>query len=127
MLLGGIITPIGILIYGWSAYYKTHWIVPNIGSATFSIGLIITFQSSQAYIVDAYGIYSASASVAGAFLRTLCGFGFPLFAPAMYKALGLGWGNTLLALVTISLAIPCPILLWFYGHKLRQWSTYLPE
>jgi hypothetical protein len=31
------ITPLGCFMYGWSSYYKTHWIVPILG--TFIIGL----------------------------------------------------------------------------------------
>lgn len=31
MLPGALLTPIGLLIYGWSAQAKTHWIGPNIG------------------------------------------------------------------------------------------------
>jgi hypothetical protein len=126
MLIGGIFTPLGLIMYGWTAQYHIHWIVPNMGCMIFAIGPIIAFQCSQAYIVDAYGKLSASASAAGAFLRTIYGFGMPLFAPAMYHKLGLGWGNSMLAFVTLGLAIPSPILLWFYGHKLRKWSPYVP-
>lgn len=80
MLIGGVLTPIGLLIYGWAAEYKVHWIVPNIGTIIMCIGLIIAFQCSQAYITDAYSHqYAASASAVGAFLRTMCGFAFPLW------------------------------------------------
>jgi hypothetical protein len=41
-----------------------------------------------------------------AFLRSLAGFGFPLFAPSLYNALGYGKGNTILAVVAI--AVGCP-------------------
>ncbi|KXJ85469.1 MFS multidrug transporter [Microdochium bolleyi] len=124
MLIGGIIAPVGLFWFGWAAQHQLHWIVPDLGGAVFCCGLIIAFQSSQAYITDAYGAsHAASASAVGAFLRTMCGFSFPLFAPQMYKVLGLGWGNSMLGFMTIGLGVPCPILLWCYGHKLRQWST----
>ncbi|KAI1336730.1 MFS multidrug transporter-like protein [Xylariaceae sp. FL0016] len=124
MLLGGILVPIGLLIYGWSAQHKVFWLVPDIGCVILAMGLIIAFQSAQAYVVDAYGpAHSASAAAIGAFERTMCGFAFPLFASQMYDALGLGWGNSLLAFVTLALAIPSPILLWMYGSKIRSWST----
>ncbi|RYP30695.1 hypothetical protein DL767_006111 [Monosporascus sp. MG133] len=123
MLLGGLLTPVGLLIYGWGAEYRLHWAVLDVGVALLGCGLIIAFQASQAYITDAYGAsHAASASAVGAFTRTMCGFSFPLFAHRMYDALGLGWGNTLLALLTLGLAVPSPILLWFYGHKIREWS-----
>ncbi|KAF1949636.1 MFS multidrug transporter-like protein [Byssothecium circinans] len=123
MLIGGILCPIGLFIYGWTAHYEVHWIAPNIGCVILAIGLIIAFQCSQAYTVDAYSAkYAASAAAVGAFMRTMCGFSFPLFAPQMYETLGLGWGNSLLAFLTLGLAIVSPLCLWFYGAKLRAWS-----
>jgi hypothetical protein len=51
-------------------------------------------------------------------------FAFPLFGSQMFDALGLGLGNSLLALLTIALGIPFPILLWFYGEQLRARSVW---
>ncbi|KAK8000838.1 MFS multidrug transporter [Apiospora marii] len=124
LLLGGLLTPIGLFIYGWAARPNVHWLVPDLGCVILAAGLIIAFQSAQAYVTDAYGAsHAASAAAVGAFLRTMCGFSFPLFAPAMYDALGVAWGNSLLAFLTLALAVPSPILLWFYGEKIRGWST----
>ncbi|KAJ4364572.1 hypothetical protein N0V83_009168 [Neocucurbitaria cava] len=123
MLLAGILCPIGLFIYGWTAHYGAHWIAPNIGCVIVAIGLIIGFQCCQAYTTDAYEAkYAASAASVGAFLRTMCGFSFPLFAPRMYEVMGLGWGNSLLAFLTLFLALASPVLLWFYGVKLRAMS-----
>ena len=124
MVPGGLLVPIGLFIYGWSAQYKTHWIVPNIGAAIFAFGLIISFQCAQTYVVDAYSRYAASATGAAAFVRTMAGFAFPLFADSLYKRLGLGWGNSLLGFVSLGLGIVAPVLLWFYGEWLRAKSTY---
>jgi hypothetical protein len=124
MIIGAVLCPVGLFLYGWTAQAQTHWIIPDVGCAILATGLIIAFQSAQAYVVDAYDAnYAASAAAAGAFLRTMFGFSFPLFAPQMYQALGLGWGNSLLAFTTIGLGVLSPGLLWFYGHKLRAWST----
>lgn len=46
-------------------------------------------------------------------------FLFPLFAPSMYRALGYGWGNSVLALVGSSLAFSLSTLVWKYGTRLR--------
>ncbi|KAH8712141.1 major facilitator superfamily domain-containing protein [Phaeosphaeriaceae sp. PMI808] len=124
MIITGILCPIGLFIYGWSTHYKTHWIVPNIGSVIIDIGLIIGFQCSQAYTIDAYEAkYAASAASVSAFMRTMMGFSFPLFAPKMHQTMGLGWGNSLLAFLTLFLALISPVLLWLYGPKLRAMST----
>lgn len=75
-------------------------------------------------MVDAYTRYAASATGAAAFVRTMAGFSFPLFAPKLYESLGLGWGNSLLAFVSLGLGIVAPVLLWKYGQWLRSRSTY---
>ncbi|KAB5572470.1 major facilitator superfamily transporter [Coniochaeta sp. 2T2.1] len=124
MIPGAVMTPVGLLIYGWSAQYRVHWIVPNIGVCIMSAGTIICFQCIQGYLVDTYTLYAASAVGAGTVLRSLAGFGFPLFGPYMYDSLDYGWGNTTLALVSIVIGWPAPILLWKYGELLRKKSPF---
>jgi hypothetical protein len=46
MLPGAFLVPTGLLIYGWTAEYKTHWIGPNIGACLLAAGIIIGFQVS---------------------------------------------------------------------------------
>ncbi|KAL4805903.1 major facilitator superfamily domain-containing protein [Aspergillus unguis] len=118
------LTPAGLFIYGWTGQYRTHWIGPNIGAACFGMGTIVTFQCAQTYMIDSYTRFAASALAATAFLRSICGFSFPLFAPYMYDALHFGWGNSLLGFVSLGLGIPAPIFLWKFGAKLRSKSTY---
>lgn len=124
MVPGAVLVPIGLFLYGWTAQYQLHWILPNIGVAIFCAGVIIGFQCIQTYIVDAYTRYAASAIGAATVLRSLAGFGFPLFAPYMYNALGFGWGNSFLGFLAIVLGFPAPILLWKYGETLRKKSTF---
>lgn len=124
MVPGSFLVPVGLFIYAWTAQKHTHWIGPNIGAAIFSAGVIIGFQCIQTYLVDAYTRFAASAIAAATVLRSLAGFGFPLFAPTMYKKLDYGWGNTLLGFLAVGLGVPAPFLLWFFGQKLRAKSTF---
>ena len=124
MIPGAILVPTGLFIYGWSAQYHVFWFVPDLGAFLFAAGTIIGFQCVQTYIVDSYQRYAASAVGAATFLRSLAGFGFPLFARAMFDALGLGWGNSLLAFIGIGIGIPAPFLLWKYGEGLRKRSQF---
>jgi multidrug resistance protein len=117
------LVPIGLLIYGWSAQYFVHWIVPDIGLFFFGMGTIAAFQCVTTYLVDSYARLAASAVAAVTILRSLAGFTFPLFAPAMFNALGNGWGNTVLALAAIGVGTPVPVLLWMFGEKLRKRSS----
>lgn len=116
--------PVGLFIYGWTAEAHCHWIAPNIGIGIFSVGCIVAFQCIQTYIVDSYTRYAASALAAAAFLRSIAGFSFPLFAPYMFNALRYGWGNSVLAFVSIGIGIPVPILLWHFGQTLRKASPF---
>jgi hypothetical protein len=124
MVPGALLVPVGLLVYGWTAEYQTHWIGPNMGVCLFAAGTIVGFQCVQTYLVDTYTRYAASAVGAGTVLRSLAGFGFPLFASSLYDRLGLGWGNTLLASLAIVIGCPWPALLWLYGEKLRKRSPF---
>ena len=124
MVPGACLVPAGLFIYGWTSYYAVHWIAPNIGAAIFAAGTIMGFQCTQTYLIDAYTKYAASAVAAATVLRSLAGFAFPLFARQMYAALGLGWGNSLLGFVAVGIGIPAPFMLWKYGEKLRNRSTF---
>lgn len=119
MVPGAILIPLGLFLYGWSTERDPHWIVPDIGIAIFGCGIILNTQALQAYVMDAFREYIASASAASQFLRSIAGFAFPIFAPAMYHRLGYGWGNSLLALTFIVLGWPAPFLLWRFGATLR--------
>jgi MFS family permease len=115
-----ILMPVGLLMYGWAAQANTFWLVIDVGAAVLAFGMTFAGQAFQAYVIDTYADHTSSASAASQFLRSLTAFGFPLFAPAMYNALGYGWGNTLLAFLTLIIMIPAPLLIWFYGPGLRQ-------
>ncbi|KAN0062201.1 hypothetical protein ACQY0O_005381 [Thecaphora frezii] len=84
--------PAGLLVYGWSAEERVHWFVPNLGAAIFATGLMGSFVVCQGYLVDVMPLYAASTLAAAVFMRSLGGFGFPLFAPVLYDKLGQGWG-----------------------------------
>ncbi|KAF2648685.1 MFS general substrate transporter [Lophiostoma macrostomum CBS 122681] len=124
MIPASLMVPIGLFWYGWSAQAGIHWIVPDIGAAIFCAGTIVGFQCIQTYLVDSYTRYAASAIAAATVLRSLAGFGFPLFAPAMFNKLDYGWGNSLLAFIAIGLGVPAPFLLWMFGEKLRSMSKF---
>ncbi|UKZ91169.1 uncharacterized protein TrAFT101_006163 [Trichoderma asperellum] len=124
MFIGSIMVSIGLFWYGWSVQARLHWIMPNIGVAICSAGTMGCLQGMQTYIVDSYPTYSASAMAACALLRSLAGFGFPLFAPYLYSDLGYGWGTSVLAFISIGVGIPAPFIFWFFGDKLRAMSRY---
>jgi multidrug resistance protein len=119
MLAGAILTPAGLFMYGWAAERHSPWITVDLGAGLLSFGMQVAGQGQQAYVIDTYPDHTSSATAASQFLRSLTAFGFPLFAPTMYSALGYGWGNSTLAFIAIGVGIPAPLLIWVYGLRLR--------
>jgi multidrug resistance protein len=118
MVPGSIIIPIGLLIYGWTAQNHVQFIVPIFGTLLIGIGNLAVFMCIQTYIVDAFTVYAASALAANTVLRSIGGAILPLAGGRMYQTLGIGWGNTLIALIGVAL-LPVPWLLIIYGERLR--------
>jgi len=119
MIPGAILIPVGLLLYGWTAKYHVHYIVPIISTALIGVGNLAVFMGVSTYLVDAFSIYAASALAANTVIRSLLGAVLPLAGQKMYKTLGLGWGNSLLAFIAISM-IPIPFVLLKWGEKLRK-------
>jgi multidrug resistance protein len=111
--------PISFFWYGWTADKAVHWIVPVLGLVPFGIGMMGIFLPVQAYLIDAFPEYAASAVASLTASRSLFGAVLPLAAPSMYAALGLGWGNSLLGFVALVL-IPAPALIFKYGGTIRK-------
>jgi multidrug resistance protein len=127
MVPASLFIPAGLLIYGLTAAAHKHWILPNLGTFLFSLGVIVNFQCIQNYLIDAYSLYAASAIGAATFLRAIAGFGLPLLGPKLYASLGYGEGNGLLAGIAVGLGGAAPWVLWRYGAWLRGRSRYAVE
>lgn len=119
MVPGILLMPIGLVWYGWSAERQTHWIVVDVGVTIFVVGSFMWAQAMLAYLLDEFVKHAASANAASRGLSYLLGFVFPIFAPQLYRKLGYGWGNSLLALLIVMLGWPTPIILWKFGSRLR--------
>ncbi|KAH8647442.1 multidrug resistance protein [Tricladium varicosporioides] len=109
----------GLFWYGWSVQAKNHWIVPILGTVFVGFGYMPVVMCIQTYLVDAYEQYSASALAASTILRSFMGALIPLAGRSMYAALGYGWGNSLLAFITLVM-LPFPWLFYQYGEGLRK-------
>jgi hypothetical protein len=67
-----------LLLYGWGAQKRLHWIVPDIGLFCIGLSMILIFQASTSYMIDTFTLHAASALAATICLRSICGFAFPL-------------------------------------------------
>lgn len=119
LIPGSMAIPIGLFLYGWTAQTHQHWILPIIGTGFVGIGVLATFMPITTYMVDAFTIHAASATAATTVLRSLVGCFLPLAGPKMYQTLGLGWGNSLLAFIALSMS-PISWIFYKYGERIRN-------
>lgn len=116
---GVIITPLGLLLYGWAAQHGVVWPAVDAGAAVFTLGSFMATQMLVAYQFDEFVEHAASASAATRVVSYSLGFAFPIFAPDLFDRLGYGWGNSMLALMWVVFCFPLPVVLWLWGGRLR--------
>jgi hypothetical protein len=147
LVAGAVFVPIGLFWYGWTAEHKNYWIVPIIGTAFIGIGIVTAYVSSPGiawlalvpaklinpaqttsamYLVDAYTVYSASVMAASTIFRCLFGALLPLAGSAMFDALGVGWGNSVLGFISLAF-LPLPFIFYFYGERIRKSQLFKME
>jgi multidrug resistance protein len=119
MIVFACLLPISFFWYGWSVDKNAHWIVPIIGMLPYGIGIMGVWLPVQTYIIDCYQRYAASANASLTTVRSLVGALLPLAGPQLFKALGLGWGNSLLGFIALAF-VPVAILFIRFGQRIRE-------
>ncbi|KAF2856096.1 MFS general substrate transporter [Plenodomus tracheiphilus IPT5] len=122
-MVGCFFVPICLFWFGWSSRASIHWIVPIIGSSFFGIASFALFNAVLPYLSDAYPDSVASVLAGNDLMRSAFGAGFPLFASAMFKNLGIAWASSTLAFLGIAF-IPIPFALYKWGKQIRQKSKH---
>ena len=89
--IGMTLVPIGLIIFGWTAEKQVHWVLPLLGIAVFSLGMLMAYVSIQTYVVDVYDKYGASALAAVIVARCTTSCVFSVTGFQLYKALGYAW------------------------------------
>lgn len=123
-LLSSTVLPAALFIFAWTARTSIHWIVPIIFQSLAMMATVLTYSSSNVFMIDSYGpLYGASAAGASMMSRYAFSAAFPLFGLQLYKGLGVGWATSLLAFFALAMA-PIPHLFWKYGEALRARTKY---
>lgn len=126
VIIGGLIMPAGLFLYGWTSNFHVFWFAPLVGSGMIGFALIAVSVSSITYVVDLFGAYAASGVAALVVTKNISGAVFPLLGPPLYERLGYGWGSSVLAFVIIAI-LPIPVLIFIYGQRLRKGSRFTAE
>ncbi|CAO2648554.1 Nn.00g078210.m01.CDS01 [Neocucurbitaria sp. VM-36] len=99
-IIGALLLPLSIVAYGWIAQARLP--VPMLLASVALLGftLLLTVIPVSAYVVDACGIYSASAMTGVIVTRCLMGTFLPLTTGPLAEHLGYGWGFSCLDMVS---------------------------
>ncbi|TFY71750.1 hypothetical protein EVG20_g1245 [Dentipellis fragilis] len=122
-IVGGISLPVGLFWFAWTTNPSIHWIVPILAGIPIGLAIALILQCLNAYMMDAYTIYFASAIAATILLRSLFAAAFPLFSPVMFKALGDEWACSIFGFLALA-CMPVPPLFWKYGRSIRARSAF---
>ncbi|PWN88979.1 MFS general substrate transporter [Acaromyces ingoldii] len=122
-MIAAVTLPISLFWFAWTSLPSVHWIVPILACVLWGWSFYTLILATYEFVVDSYGIWSASALAGVGLVRNLCGAGFPLFANQMYHRLGYEWATSLLAFLAI-LLLPITFVLYFKGEKLRMKSPF---
>lgn len=64
MILGSALISLAVLAFGWSIQYRLHLIALIVFSSLVGYGFVSIAISAWSYLVDTFGVYSASATAA---------------------------------------------------------------
>lgn len=120
MIVGGVIAPASLFLYGWTVEKRIHWIAPVIATGMLAFSVVIIALSAYGYIADAFPKQVASAMTSTIIAQSVIGALMPLAGPSLNVHLGVGWGSSLLGFIALA-TLPIPIFIMSdYGEWLQQ-------
>lgn len=125
-VVGAVLLPFPLAAFGWFTHLRLPIAALILAMSLVAISLCFVMITLSSYVVDAFGLYAASAMTGVIISRCLMSSFLPLTATPIVEALGYGWGFTVLACFPLAL-MPIPMLVMRYGPQWRQWSQYTRE
>ena len=112
--------------FAWTNAPSVPYMVSIAAGAPFGFALVVVFQGINNYLVDSYTIFAASVLAGTAVLRSAMAAAFPLFVDKMFTNIGIHWGSSVPAFLSLAFA-PFPFLLYKYGPAIRAKCKYSAE
>lgn len=125
-IIGAFTLPLAVAAYGWSAELRLPLVCLLFSTCFMGVALMLAMIPVMAYVVDAFGLYSASAMTGVIVMRCLMGTFLPLTTAPLVEMFGWGWGFMVLAGFSLLLA-PISVLMLRYGAYWRRFSKYSRE
>jgi DHA1 family multidrug resistance protein-like MFS transporter len=115
--------PVGILIFAYASNGKLHWLVGMSGIAIYSAAVFVILQCLSMYMLQSYPAYAASLFAANDACRSVLAAGAVHLGVPFYAKLGVEWGCTILAAVSVLGVFGMWVLYW-KGPSLRARSKF---
>ncbi|KAL2126043.1 hypothetical protein VTI74DRAFT_1869 [Chaetomium olivicolor] len=122
-IIGALALPLAVAAYGWAAELKLPLLFLLFAVCAMGTALMLAMIPVMAYVVDAFGLFSASAMTGIIVTRCLMSTFLPLTTTPLIGMFGYGWGFTILAGFCLVFA-PIPVLMLRYGAYWRKFSKY---
>jgi hypothetical protein len=125
MMIASVVLAAGLFLIGWTSLPDkiAPWPATAVGVLMMGFGYYTIFTSALNYLIDTFQRWGASALAANTFARSVLAAALPLCVPAMFAALGNGWGYSVLG-VFACLNIPVPFLFYTFGKRIRGRGKY---
>ncbi|WFD20859.1 hypothetical protein MCAP1_003113 [Malassezia caprae] len=120
---------IGLFGFAWTSLGppQVHWIAPLIFAFLIAVANYAIYMATIDYMVESYGMYSASATGGNALARDLLAGISAMFAVPMYEGMGKSnpyeWASTLLGFVSILVIVPI-FVFYYHGEAIRSRSKF---
>lgn len=114
---GVILTPIGLLLYGFTLHYHTHFIFPLLGMGLSCLGLQIITTTTYTYAIDCHRDQSGEVAQLFNFIRQCFGMTFAFYVVNMGRKIGFQF--TFLFFVCCGILAFLPVL-WLILRRGRE-------
>ncbi|KAF2846224.1 MFS general substrate transporter [Plenodomus tracheiphilus IPT5] len=93
--------PSALIVYGWTARYGVHWVVPMIVNFFFGIGSMLIFALVSTMLTEFMPRRTASGIALNNFVRNIFSFTGAMVAEPVLSGIGNGWLMTILGLWSV--------------------------
>ncbi|CUM64563.1 uncharacterized protein PRCAT00002170001 [Priceomyces carsonii] len=115
--------PISLFWVAWTTYESISPWPAIVSTFFFGLGMMQVFLTTYSYVIDSYGVNSASALSTLTLVRYNISAGMVHVADPMYRNLGVHWAASLLGFISLIICV-MPFIFYFYGPKIRSYSKF---
>ncbi|CUM55113.1 uncharacterized protein AC631_03445 [Debaryomyces fabryi] len=119
IILGGILTPVALVLYGVGIEKSLHWIVPTLGLSLLNFSLTQATNISLVYTIDCYRPIVGEITVTQLAFKSLFGFMLSFYTNPWVDNFGYAKAyGEMAAIAGILFVLSIPIYIW--GKKMRE-------